>query len=130
MKRKLVTSFQKYALNPVTRPVAGFLPGWVLLETTGRRSGAPRRVPLGGTREGDTFWIVSEHGRHANYVRNIEANPRVRLRMKGRWRSGFAHVVPDDDAEARLRTQGAWNRSAVKTFGTDLLTVRVDLDPT
>jgi hypothetical protein len=34
------------------------------------------------------FWIVAEHGRRANYVRNIEANPRVRVRVGRRWHEG------------------------------------------
>ena len=129
-KRKRVVAFQKYALNPITRLVAGTFPGWVLLETTGRRSGKPRRTPLGGSRNGpDTFWIVSEQGMHANYVRNIAADPNVRLRIGGRWRAGRATIVPDDDVDARLRTQSRWNRNAVKMVGTDLLSLRIDLDP-
>jgi deazaflavin-dependent oxidoreductase (nitroreductase family) len=129
LKRKLVTRFQKYLLNPLTRRVAGRFPGWILLETTGRITGRKRRTPLGGTRDGRSFWVVSEQGRRADYVRNIEANPRVRVRMGGRWVEGSAHVVPDDDADARRRTQSRWNRSAVRAFGTDLLSVRIDLDP-
>jgi deazaflavin-dependent oxidoreductase (nitroreductase family) len=128
-KRKRVVRFQKYLLNPVTRLVAGTFPGWVLLETTGRKSGKPRRTPLGGTREGrDTFWVVSEQGTKASYVRNITVDPDVRLRIGGRWRTGRATVVPDDDVEARLRTQSRWNRTAVRMVGTDLLSIRIDLD--
>ena len=128
-KRRIVTLVQKYALNPVTKLVAGIIPGWVLLETTGRRSGKPRRTTVGGTRDGDTFWIVSEQGRRADYVRNIEENPGVRVRMGGRWRSGTAHVAAEDDAVARAKTQSIWNRRAVRMFGTDLLSVRIDLEP-
>ena len=128
-KHKIVSRFQKYLLNPVAKLVAGFVPVWVLLETTGRRSGKKRRTVVGGTREGDVFWIVAEHGRRAGYVRNIESDPRVRIRMRGRWRTGTARVVPDDDALARVKTQNFWNRRAVRTFGTDLLTIRVDLQP-
>ena len=129
-KRKRVVAFQKYALNPVTRLVAGMFPGWVLLETTGRRTGKPRRTPLGGSREGrDTFWVVSEQGTKANYVRNISVDPNVRLRIGNRWRTGRATIVPDDDVDARLRTQSRWNRTAVRMTGTDLLSIRIDLDP-
>ncbi len=128
-KHKIVTRLQKYALNPVAKLVAGFVPVWVLLETTGRRSGKKRRTVVGGTRDGDVFWIVSEHGRRAGYVRNIESDPRVRLRMGGRWRTGTARVVSDDDPIARVRTQNFWNRRAVRMFGTDLLTIRLDLQP-
>lgn len=130
MKRQIVTTAQKYLMNPFTRQVAGRLPGWVLLETTGRRTGKKRRTPVGGTRVGQSFWVVSEQGRHADYVRNIESDPRVRVRIRGSWVEGRAQVVPEDDADARRRTQSAWNRSAVRAFGTDLLSIRIDLDPT
>ena len=129
-KRRRVVRFQKYLLNPLTRLVAGTFPGWVLLETKGRRTGKPRRTPLGGSREGrDTFWVVSEQGAKANYVRNISVDPNVRLRIGGRWRAGRATIVPDDDVDARLRTQSRWNRTAVRMVGTELLSVRIDLDP-
>ena len=48
------------------------------------------------------LWIVAEHGRHAAYVQNIEANPRVRVLVAGRRRSGSAHLVQDDDPRQRL----------------------------
>src|ERR671929_419342 len=92
-------------LNPVMRRAleAGLVPrGWALLETTGRRSGQPRRVPVGDGLRGERFWIVAEHGRHADYVRNIEADPRVRVKVRGRWRTGIAHVLPDEDPRALL----------------------------
>ena len=128
-KRQVVTTMQKYTINPVARLVAGTFPGWVLLETTGRRTGKARRTPVGGSREGDTFWVVSEQGAQASYVRNLQANPDVRLRIGRRWRTGKAFALPDDDAQARIRSQSRWNRSAVRLMGTDLLSVRVDLDP-
>src|SRR4051812_23332499 len=83
---------------------AGPLPrGWALLETTGRRSGVPRRVPVGDGLRGGSFWIVAEHGRHADYVRNIERDPRVRVKVRGRWRAGRAHILPGEDPRALLR---------------------------
>src|ERR671928_329422 len=93
-------------LNPVMRPAleGGLVPrGWALLETTGRRSGQPRRVPVGNGLRGPHFWIVAEHGRHADYVRNIERDPRVRVKVGRRWLSGTAHVLDDDDPRERLR---------------------------
>jgi deazaflavin-dependent oxidoreductase (nitroreductase family) len=116
--------FQKHVANPLMRR----LPTQTLLETIGRKSGEPRRTPLGGKRVGDEFWFVSEFGDQSQYVRNIQANPRVRVRLRGRWHAGTAHLVPDDDSLARLRDLPAFNSFGVRTFGTNLLTVRVDLD--
>jgi deazaflavin-dependent oxidoreductase (nitroreductase family) len=102
----------------------------VILETTGRRSGQPRQVPVTKAVDGDTLWIVTEHGRRAGYVRNIEADPNVRVRVGRRWRSGVAHLVVDDDWRARQRRMpNKLNPAMVRAMGTEHLTVRVDLDP-
>lgn len=124
---------QKYLVNPPVRALcaAGLVPRtYALLETTGRRTGRPRRNPVGNGLDGDTFWIVAEHGRRADYVRNLEADPRVRVKIGRRWRTGTATVLPDDDPRARLDRVGRrLNGLAVRALGTDLLTIRIDLDP-
>jgi deazaflavin-dependent oxidoreductase (nitroreductase family) len=130
-KHALLHPLQVRVFNPVVKRLAGsrLAPGYALLETTGRRSGQPRRTPVGNGVQGDTFWIVTEHGRRAGYVHNIEANPRVRVRVGGRWREGTAHVLPDDDPRERQRKLGRrLNAAAVRIMGTDLMTVRIDLD--
>ncbi|MFE2460664.1 nitroreductase family deazaflavin-dependent oxidoreductase [Streptomyces sp. NPDC059402] len=124
-KYRVVTAFQR-RLNAVVRR----LPGQTLLETTGRVSGLPRRTPVGGRRSGDSFWLVSEFGERSQYVRNIRADPRVRVRLRGRWYTGTAHLLPDDDPLARLRLLPRYNSLAVRAMGvgTGLLTVRVELE--
>ncbi|GAB3476229.1 nitroreductase/quinone reductase family protein [Amycolatopsis cihanbeyliensis] len=123
LKHRAVTSFQRRVGNPILRR----LPSQTLLETTGRKSGLPRQTPIGGRRIGGEFWFVSEHGEKSQYVRNIQADPRVRLRLNGRWHSGTAHLVPEDDAKARLKALPRMNSAAVRVVGTDLLTLRIDL---
>ncbi|NUP40420.1 MAG: nitroreductase family deazaflavin-dependent oxidoreductase [Streptomyces sp.] len=118
-----VTAFQR-RLNAVVRR----LPLHTLLETTGRTSGLARRTPVGGRRVGGAFWLVSEFGERSQYVRNIKADPRVRVRLRGRWYTGTAHLLPDDDPVARLRGLPRMNSLAVRAVGAELLTVRVDLD--
>ena len=132
-KRRFVRALQVHVLNPPVRALAarGLAPSVALLETTGRRSGEPRRTPVtnGLQRGTDTFWLVAEHGRKAAYVRNIAADPHVRVRIGRRWRSGVAHVLDDDDPIARQRTLPRLNSIAVRTLGSELITVRIDLDP-
>jgi deazaflavin-dependent oxidoreductase (nitroreductase family) len=130
IKRRISTFLSVRIFNPLVKAAANAgLPlfGYAILETTGRRSGQLRRTPVGPTVEGSVVWIVAEHGRHAGYVRNIEANPHVRIRLGRRWRSGTARLVPDDDV--RRRTRGRFNGLVVRAMGSDLLTVRIDLDP-
>ncbi len=122
-KYRAATAFQR-RINPVLRR----LPPQTVLETTGRVSGLPRRTPVGGRRTGRSFWLVSEFGERSQYVRNITADPRVRVRIRGRWHTGTAVLLPDDDPVARLRTLPRLNSAAVRAFGAGLLTVRVDLD--
>jgi deazaflavin-dependent oxidoreductase (nitroreductase family) len=99
-----------------------------MLETTGRKSGQPRRTAIGGRVIGNEFWMVSEHGEHSHYVLNIKANPAVRLRLHGQWRTGTAHLVPDDDVSKRLRGLPGVNSALVRLMGSDLLTIRIDLN--
>ncbi|MEU5093955.1 nitroreductase/quinone reductase family protein [Streptomyces sp. NPDC020996] len=122
-KYRTVRAFQR-RLNAVMRR----MPGQTLLETTGRASGLPRRTPVGGRRVGDAFWLVSEFGERSQYVRNIKADPRVRVRVRGRWHTGTAHLLPDDDTAARLRALPRFNSAVVRRVGVGQLTVRVDLD--
>jgi deazaflavin-dependent oxidoreductase (nitroreductase family) len=132
-KARAVRLFQKYVLNPPVRALFALgvvPPTHVLLETTGRKTGLPRRNPVGNGLDGDTLWIVAEHGRDASYVRNLEADPRVRVKIGRHWRTGIATILPDDDPRARLRRIGRpVNGFMVRTVGTDLLTIRIDLDP-
>jgi deazaflavin-dependent oxidoreductase (nitroreductase family) len=141
MKHRIVHALQKYVLNPPIKLLfrMGIVPpGYALLETVGRKSGKPRRAPVGDALVGRQFWIVAEHGMKAGYVRNIAHNPRVRLKLRdglrARWYTGTAHVLSDDDPRPRQRwlagelPSTVANAAAVRLFGTELLTVRIDLD--
>ncbi|HEY0225053.1 MAG TPA: nitroreductase family deazaflavin-dependent oxidoreductase [Mycobacterium sp.] len=122
-KRQFVHRVQLLVVNPIGRQLLV-----TMLETTGRKSGQPRRTAIGGKLVGNQYWMVSEHGNHSDYVRNIKANPAVRLRVGGQWRSGVAHLLPEDDPWERLRRLPMLNSTGVRVMGTELLTIRVDLD--
>jgi deazaflavin-dependent oxidoreductase (nitroreductase family) len=130
-KRRVSTFLSAKVFNPLVLAAARAglpLPGVVILETTGRRSGEPRRVPVTRLLEGDTLWIVTEHGRKAAYLRNIEANPRVRVRTGRRWRTGTARVVPGVDWRAlQRRLPSKLSSAAVRLMGTEHLVIQVDL---
>lgn len=57
----------------------------------------------------------------------MKANPNVRVRLRGKWHNGIAHLMPDDDPHERLRSLPQFNSFGVRTFGTNLLTIRVEL---
>ena len=131
-KRRLSTLLTVRVVNPVVRRLAqrGLVGGSVaLLETTGRRSGRPRVTPVGNGLRGDAFWIVTEHGWASAYVKNIQADPRVRVKVGRRWLSGTATILPDDDPIERMRVLGrGLNDATVRLVGTEHLVIRVDLD--
>ena len=129
-KARLVKSFQKRILNPLVKALVhrGVVGGWAIVETRGWKTGEPRETPVGNGLQGDTFWLVAEFGRRAAYVKNIEADPRVRVCVRGIWRSGRAMLLPSDDTRVRQATLHRLNAVAVRAVGKDLLTVRIDLD--
>ena len=142
VKTRVVHPVQKSLVNPLVRlafRVGIPDPGDALLETTGRRTGRTRRTPVCDGLEGDIFWLLSQRGRSADWVRNIEANPRVRIKVRtgprGASRAGTAHVLDEDDPRERQRilSRGnVWRRLCVSTstaMATNLVTVRIDLDP-
>ena len=141
MKYRIVHFLQRYLFNPPIKflfAIGLVPPGYALLETTGRKTRKPRRTPVGNGLVDRQFWIVAEHGQKAGYVRNIVDNPRVRLKLRdglrARWYTGTAHLLSEDDPGERQRwlanqlPSSASNASAVRFFGTQLLTVRIDLD--
>jgi deazaflavin-dependent oxidoreductase (nitroreductase family) len=136
----LVRTLQRCTINPLMRLLlaVGINPlGVAILETRGHASGKTRRVPVGNGRKGDSFWIIAEHGTRAGYVRNIQHDPHVRVRLRiglrYRWVPGIATVCPNDDPLARQRHIIAWhplralNAINVRVLGADLLTVHVQL---
>ena len=134
MKHRIVHLLQKYFLNPPIKilfAIGIVPPGYALLETVGRKTGKPRRTPVGDGRVGNQFWIVAEHGVKAGYVRNIQTNPRVRLKLREgvrvRWHNGTAHLLPEDDPRERQRwlagqlPSSAANARIVRLLGRDCL---------
>lgn len=140
LKVQLVRTVQRWTINPLMRALlaAGLNPlGLAILETRGRRSGRRRRTPVGNGLQGESFWIIVEHGLRAGYVRNIESDPHVRVRLRVGWRyrwvPGIATVLTDDDPLARQRRIIRWhplrtlNAINVRVLGADLVTVHVRL---
>jgi deazaflavin-dependent oxidoreductase (nitroreductase family) len=138
VKRRFEILIGRYTANPLMRGlfrIGVTPPGMALVETKGRKTGAVRRTPVNCMADGDTLWLIAQHGRHAGWVLNFEADPAIRVRRGRRWRTGTATLLPDDDVKARTATFAS---SPVGKFVTAAMfralesqpaTVRIDLGP-
>jgi deazaflavin-dependent oxidoreductase (nitroreductase family) len=109
-KDRIIYPLEKRVVNPIVL-LAWDLglppPGDALLETAGRRTGQPRRTPVCDGLDGDTFWLVAQRGRRADWVQNIAANSarpgqvpqRFRRRLAGRERQGDSLVDAERGVE-------------------------------
>jgi deazaflavin-dependent oxidoreductase (nitroreductase family) len=69
----------------------------IIVETIGRRSGRPRRVPVGFLEEGGKLIVVAEDGMSSSWVRNaLESDGRLRVFLRGRWREARLRALPGD----------------------------------
>ena len=107
----------------------------VELETTGAKSGQPRRVPLTGRADDSGVWVISQHGKRAGWAHNITANPKVRVRVNNEWRTGTAAFAPDDDVVARARSFGGSSKLSqsatalgMRALQSDPISVRITFD--
>jgi deazaflavin-dependent oxidoreductase (nitroreductase family) len=76
-------------LGPV---IGGFI---LLLTTTGRRSGLKRVTPLQYEKIGADYYLGAARGVKADWVRNIQSNPQVEIRVGAKQIHGTAEVVTE-----------------------------------
>lgn len=94
LSRQAFRALNRVVVPAVKRGIGSPLPvgiGLVVLETTGRKSGLPREVPLVAARLGDTVMTSTVRPRSL-WTRNVEATPEVAMWVGGRRRDGSAHV--------------------------------------
>lgn len=73
--------------------------GFGVLITTGRRTGKTRRKCIRAIRTSNHAYIVSIGGAQAAWLKNIRANPNVRLRISGGTFSGIARELAPQASE-------------------------------
>jgi deazaflavin-dependent oxidoreductase (nitroreductase family) len=79
-----IARFNKYVTNRLTRPVAVYLPGFGVVEHTGRRSGRRYRTPVNVFRREDRFVIALTYGTKTDWVENVLAAGGCDLVTRGR----------------------------------------------
>lgn len=80
----------------------------LLLTTTGRKTGLKRVTPLQYEKIGDDYYLGAARGLNADWVRNIQADPCVEVRVGAKQFEGRAEIVTDpirfaDFLEVRLQ---------------------------
>ena len=72
------------------------------LTTTGRQTGLPREIEIWFVESEGKLYLLAEKFQEAHWVRNIENNPRVKVRLDGRECEAAARVLdPERDRSAR-----------------------------
>ena len=79
-----VARFNRRVTNPLQRHWADRLPGFGLLEHTGRRSGQTYRTPLNVVRTAGGFAIVVAYGERSDWLRNVLAADGAILTYRGK----------------------------------------------
>jgi deazaflavin-dependent oxidoreductase (nitroreductase family) len=86
--------------------------GCGVLTTTGRKTGKARRRCVRAIRRGGKAYLVAISGEHNRWLKNIRANPNVRLRIRGGTYRCVARELrdPGERAEAKAAYCEAINR--------------------
>ena len=69
--------------------------GFGVLTTIGRKTGKVRKKCVRAIRRGDRAYLVSLRGPYGAWMRNIRADPRVKLRVRGGTFNGRAREIAD-----------------------------------
>ena len=111
-----VARFNRRVTNPLQRHWADRLPGFGLLEHTGRTSGRTYSTPLNVVRTSSGFTIVVAYGEHSDWLRNVLAAGGAALTYRGRrYVLTEPHLVRGDAAAAVLPRFGSASGGAFTT---------------
>ncbi|MGU3432513.1 nitroreductase family deazaflavin-dependent oxidoreductase [Actinomycetes bacterium M1A6_2h] len=97
----------RYIANPSMRGLTALGISTSLMtdiETTGRKTGLTRRVPVSASFDETGAWLISQHGTRSGWGANLTSNAAVRLRQGKSWREGSAELVRDDNVIDRARS--------------------------
>ncbi len=72
----------------------------LLLTTIGRKTGLPRVTPLQFSELGGDYYVASSRGGRADWFRNVQADPHVRVQVDRRQFEALAEPVTDPCAIA------------------------------
>jgi len=74
------------------------------LTTRGRVTGNDHEIEIWYARDGDTLYLLAGAGSRSDWVRNLQADPRVRVRLDDVVHDAHGRVVTDPTEDERART--------------------------
>ena len=76
------------------------------MTTTGRKTRSPHEIEIWFVSFDGKFYILAEHRENAHWVKNIRANPRVRVRLGDQSFEATARVLdPERDKSTYAQAQ-------------------------
>ena len=84
MFSRRLAEVNRRVVNPLLRPMAGFLPPMAVVEHVGRRSGRRYRTPVFAFRRPGELVIVLSYGRSSDWTRNLLARTEAQVTRLGR----------------------------------------------
>ncbi len=73
------------------------------ITTTGRVSGKPHEIEIWFGVDGDTIYLLSGGGDQSDWVKNMRANPQVKVRIAKHNFTGHARFVLEAEEESQVR---------------------------
>jgi deazaflavin-dependent oxidoreductase (nitroreductase family) len=96
--------FNRKVLNPLVRPISGWVPAWSIIEHAGRRSGVTYRTPVSAFRTDDGVAVLLAYGTDTDWVRNVQAAGGGRVKLSGKtFRVTDPRIVPTADASQTVK---------------------------
>jgi deazaflavin-dependent oxidoreductase (nitroreductase family) len=74
--------------------------GLALVTVTGRKTGKPRQRAMRVVRDGDRVYAVALLGETSDWLRNVRADPRVRIKLGSTTYDATARVIADNGERA------------------------------
>ena len=92
-------------MTPLDQLAAASDDDFCYLTTRGRVSGAPHEIEIWFAVDGDSMFLLAGAGERSDWVRNLQVEPAVTVRVRDVTYEATARVVgagTDEDARARL----------------------------
>ena len=76
---------------------------YLYLTTRGRKSGRPREIEIWFTHHEDRFYVIAEYAT-SNWVKNLQLDPSVQVRIAGKSFSAEARVLTPERESKLVKT--------------------------